>query len=344
MFGTPEPEPEPRNKKGRAVGPAEVPADVRGIVEALPPNVRLGTSSWSFPGWHGLVYDRAASEQQLARQGLAAYAHHPLLRTVGIDRTFYGPLGVDDFAAYAEAVPDDFRFLVKAWGQCTMPLLRDGTGRLAEPNPSFLDAAFAEREVIGAFCEGLGEKAGPLVFQFPPLGRSTTAEPQRFCERLAGFLAALRAGPLYAVELRDRKLFGASYLDALESAGATHCFNVHPRMPALAAQWKVAGSRPSDALVVRWMLHSGLRYKEALERYEPFDKLVDEDAETRETLARLAVEEIPATRPIVIVANNKAEGSAPRTVFKLAEAIAAQRISFREARNDTAAAEDRSPG
>src|SRR5262245_693991 len=55
--------------------------------ERLPPGVRIGTSSWSFPGWSGIVYDGHPSQARLARGGLRAYARHPLLRTVGLDRS-----------------------------------------------------------------------------------------------------------------------------------------------------------------------------------------------------------------------------------------------------------------
>jgi hypothetical protein len=32
----------------------------------------LGTSSWTLPGWKGLVYDREATPARLSREGLAA--------------------------------------------------------------------------------------------------------------------------------------------------------------------------------------------------------------------------------------------------------------------------------
>ena len=80
----------------------------------LPKHLYMGTSSWSFPGWEGIVYDRKATQRALARQGLQAYAHHPLLRCVGIDRTYYAPITAEDFAAYADVVPESFRFIVKA--------------------------------------------------------------------------------------------------------------------------------------------------------------------------------------------------------------------------------------
>ena len=317
LFGEPEP---PSNS--RTVGAAVVPEDVQAVAGALPGNIRLGTSSWSFPGWEGLVYDREASKAHLARRGLGAYAKHPLLRTVGIDRTFYAPIPASEFAAYAESVPEDFRFLVKASSECTMPLLRDGSGRLAEPNPRYLDPVWASDEVVGPFVEGLGERAGPLVFQFSPLGRRRTVDPARFAGELGEFLADLPPGPLYAVELRDRAVFGDAYLEALHATGSHHCFNVHPRMPTLDQQWRAAQKTRGGPIVVRWMLHAGLQYEQAVERFEPFSELVDEDPESRETLAELCVAEAVRVPQIVIVANNKAEGSAPLTIGKLARSIA----------------------
>ena len=80
------------------------------------------------------------------------------------------------------------------------------------------------------------------------------------------------------------------------------------------------GTTPGD-LVVRWNLHRGFLYQAAKQRYEPFDKLVDEDPETRRILARMAAKALAARRRVWITANNKAEGSAPLSLAKLAEEI-----------------------
>ena len=110
------------------VDPAPVGDDIRALGAALPARIHLGTSSWSFPGWTGLVYaprnGKPATEQVLARHGLAAYARHPLFRTVSLDRTFYAPLTVDEFAHYAAQVPDGFRFVVKAPAAVADPVVR----------------------------------------------------------------------------------------------------------------------------------------------------------------------------------------------------------------------------
>ena len=70
------------------------------------------------------------------------------------------------------------------------------------------------------------------------------------------------------------------------------------------------------------MLSPGLDYRGAMERYEPFNRLVDEDPGSRSELAELSVDRIVRRQPVIVVANNKAEGSAPWTVFRLADSIA----------------------
>jgi hypothetical protein len=77
-----------RSDSKGAVSPAPVDDETRALAARLPAGVHLGTWSWSFPGWAGVVYGDTHSEQVLARRGLPAYAAHPLFATVGLDRTF----------------------------------------------------------------------------------------------------------------------------------------------------------------------------------------------------------------------------------------------------------------
>jgi hypothetical protein len=70
------------------------------------------------------------------------------------------------------------------------------------------------------------------------------------------------------------------------------------------------------------MLHAGLRYEAARDRYAPFDRLVDEDRPSRASIAGAVAAALEAGREAFVVVNNKAEGSAPRSVARLAERIA----------------------
>jgi len=304
----------------------------------LPAAIHLGTSSWSFPGWQRIVYGGAYSEAQLARGGLAAYARHPLLRTVGIDRSYHRPLTQAQYAGYAAQVPPPFRFVVKAPAAFTDALLRGERGQPAAENAGFLDAAAAAEQFVEPALRGLGAHAGPLVFQFAPLPRGLTADGgHALIDRLGEFLARLPRAvdgrmPIYAVELRNAELLTPRLVRMLHDAGARLCVGIHAAMPAAARQ--AAALRAMDApadegddwrlkgpLVVRWNLHAGLRYDEAKNRYAPFDRLLDADLITRGTLAHLAHVAIRSDQPAFIIANNKAEGSAPLTCIELAKAI-----------------------
>lgn len=313
LFGAPPPKNE--------VKPAPVPAEIKSIAARMPAHIRLGTSSWSFPGWAGIVYDGVVPQARLARAGLAAYARHPLLRSVSIDRTFYGPIEAADFAAYAAAVPDDFRFLVKGHELCTIgrfPSHPRYGAQGGQRNALFLDAGYAADNVVAPAVEGLGEKLGPLLFQFPPQDIAAIGGADRFAIRIGEFLRGLPRGPLYAVEIRNAELLRPRYLDALAEAGAHHCVNAHPSMPDVDAQARLALQANPKALVVRWMLHRGFVYEQARERYAPFDRIVDEDAASREGIARAC---LAARVPAFVLINNKAEGSAPRSAFRLAARI-----------------------
>jgi len=326
--GTPPSPAKPRRARRDGVAAARVDAEVTTLAAQLPPGVRLGTSSWAFPGWAGLVYDGDYAEAKLAREGLAAYAAHPLLRSVGIDRTFYAPIDEAAFRRYASqvhAVAPGFRFLVKAPMRVTGPRLRSEDGRWSD-NPAFLDATLAAREFVLPALAGLGEHCGPLTFQFPPLGARLTRSPLAFADRLAEFLLALprlSGAAFYAVEVRDPELLGDDYLAALNAGGATHALAIHARMPSAQAQgryWRESGALP---LTVRWSLHSGFDYEAAKERYAPFSALVDEDPEGRAQVAALVREAVALGRDAYVIANNKAEGSAPLTLGKLAAGIVA---------------------
>ncbi|MGH7443303.1 MAG: DUF72 domain-containing protein [Longimicrobiales bacterium] len=305
------------------VQPAAADANLAALRRLVPERIRLGTSSWSFPGWAGIVYDGPYGEQALARHGLAAYGAHPLLRAVSIDRTYYAPIDETAFADYAAAVPDDFRFLVKADRVLTDPEAEAPDATTGQRDGSrFLDPEHAALAVATPAMRGLREKLGAVVFQFSPRGAGSHGGRVRFAVTLSDFLAALPRGPLYAVELRTPALMTRAYVAALEHAGAAHCYTVHSSMLPLAEQLKRMPARANQKFIVRWMLRAGLDYEGAREQYAPFDRLVEEDVATRETIAQASVECADEDRDVIVCINNKAEGSAPLSAFKLAEAIA----------------------
>ncbi len=321
FFGAPTP------VDAQAVEPAQPSEQLRGLGERLAANFHFGTSSWSFPGWEGLVYARAAGTSRLAKRGLEAYARHPLFRSVGVDRTFYAPVEAELLRRYAQQVPDDFRFLVKAFGGCTSA--RNGLDTRFGPaagkaNPHFLDPSYASDVVVAPFVEGLGHKAGVLLFQFSPQALAPMGGPRAFPDRLHDFFAALPRleHGHYAVELRNAELFTPRYLRAIGEVGVQHCINALPGMQSVAKQFAATGGARRDALIIRWMLHPKHDYQGAKLAYAPFDRIVDEDLETRGAIVD-ALREASADGPrrSFLIVNNKAEGSSPKSIERVVEAL-----------------------
>jgi uncharacterized protein YecE (DUF72 family) len=333
----------------RAMGrvpPATIPAELAALGSRLGDHRYLGTSSWAYAGWRGLVYAPRAPAASLARDGLAAYAAWPLVRTVGLDRAFYASPSSEEYRALAELVPPGFRFTVKAEQRCVRPDLRpDGTtfgstsvNRGAGiANPCFLDPAFAVDVVLGPAIEGLRDRLGPVVFQFPPLdlsARGALGGAAAFLARLEGFLSAVQsrlpsdAGVTLAVELRNRDLFAgdaiARYASCLEAGGAVHSFLAHPTVPSISAQRAALAGRTPDrgAIVVRWMLRGNFSYEGAASAFEPYDALRAPDPATRAEIVSLLAS-ASAARPAFVVCNNKAEGCAALSVRALAEEVVA---------------------
>lgn len=322
------PKPQPKKRAKAVAGPIEpatVAADVLEAAAAIPHNVRLGTSSWAFSGWESIVYATKVSDQKLSREGLGAYAAHPLLRTVGLDRTHYAPMDASQYAAHAAQVPPGFRFLVKAHEACTLfrfPSHPRYGAKKGEANDRFLEPTYAIEHCIEPMMSGLVEKAGPLLFQFAPQNLKEIGGVDSFVERLHTFLRQLPKGPRYAIEVRNPELLTPDYAAALADVGAVHCLNSLRRMPKLDEQWSRSRCGERDLLVVRWMVHKSQDYESALDRYEPFDALVDSDPQTREEIAGIALEAALAGQEVYVIVNNKAEGSAPLSIFELAKVMA----------------------
>ncbi|SDQ81522.1 Uncharacterized conserved protein YecE, DUF72 family [Paraburkholderia fungorum] len=333
----PSPADSPKKRRTREILAAPPSPELLALAAELPPQVHLGTSTWSFPGWNGIVYGDEYSNSKLSREGLTAYGAHPLLKTVSIDRSFYQALSVTEYLRYAQQVPEHFRFIVKAPMSITDATVRAERGEPVSLNPCFLNAQMAIDEFVTPCIEGLGAKAGALVFQLSPLPDQMLAQPAVFIERLGEFLMALPTLPndsRYAIEIRDASLLTPRFIRTLKAAGVRYCVGIHARMPdpqrqaaALAlldgepAAGDPAAGAPAGPLIVRWSLHGGFKYEQAKAKYEPFNQLIDQDPATRTALAELAARYALAGQPVVIAINNKAEGSAPLSCLELARAI-----------------------
>lgn len=301
---------------------------VRGaeLAAALPTALAFGTSSWAFPGWAGLVYPSGLSTAALGREGLRHYARHPLLRTVGVDRSYYAPIPLADLRAYASQLPAGFPCCVKAPASVTSRLAPAFGGTRGGPlalNPDFLSVPRLVDDLLTPLAVGFGAHCGPVVLEFPASARDQARPPAAFLEALDQFLGALPRDFAYAVEIRDRALLTAAYRAVLARHGVAHTYNYWSAMPMPLAQADVVPPEDTPFSVVRLLLKPGTWYEDQRDRFRPFDRLVEPDDTMRDQVVALTTRALARGHKVYVLVNNKAEGSAPLTVEALAERVAA---------------------
>ncbi len=112
---------------------------------------------------------------------------------------------------------------------------------------------------------------------------------------------------------------GASSSEAVAgSDGQGDLFGDVPDLPPPAPR-QIATGGP---LVIRWLLHRGFSFEAARGHYAPFDRLLDPDPVTRGAIATASADALKSGREVLIIVNNKAEGSAPQGIVALARHIA----------------------
>jgi uncharacterized protein YecE (DUF72 family) len=306
---------------------ALLPPDPRltALAERLPERVHLGSSSWSFGGWTGLVYRaRYKGKKHFVNDALYEYARWPLWRTVGIDRSFYSPLYAQELAHYASLLPPGFRCVEKVWQELSTfmcpkhPRFGERAGKL---NPFFLDVERFEAEVLAPHLQTFTQHLGAFVFEVSPLPSSP--DVRIFEERLEHFLQHAPSGYQYAFELRDHRLMTDRYFGLLREHGAVHCFNQWSHVPPIREQLKRHGAKLGPLVVSRLLLPAGGDYEELVESWQPFDRMQAPNLPMREDVRTLVEIAGAEDVPVYVIINNKAEGSSPLTAIALAEMLAA---------------------
>ncbi len=298
----------------------------RVLSAALPPGLRMGTSSWSFPGWQGIVYTRRRSAAVLSKDGLREYVQHPLLRTVGIDRSYYAPMPEADLTQYAASLPEGFVCCIKAPAAVTSPTLRDRGRHL--PNPDFLSADRFERDLLAPLARSFAAHTGPVLLQFAPTTHKRASDAEAFIDGLDALLDRLPRAFSYAVELRDRWVLTDRYRTVLARHGASHVYNYWSAMPMPGAQARIVPPEAQPSVVIRLLLRPGTWYEEQRQVFAPFDRLVEPDEAMRRDVIDLIRRSVNAGRGVFLLVNNKAEGSSPLTIEALAERLVAERPAY----------------
>ncbi|HEY1961466.1 MAG TPA: DUF72 domain-containing protein [Rhizomicrobium sp.] len=128
-------------------------------------DIRIGISGWRYKGWRGVFYP--VGLRQKDELAFAAKA----FRTIEINGTFYSLQRPEYFVAWRDQTPDEFSFAVKGPRFIT----------------HMLKLTRAETPLANFFGNGLlalGDKLGPILWQFPPNFRFNPEKLAEFFEQL----------------------------------------------------------------------------------------------------------------------------------------------------------------
>jgi len=299
-------------------------AELEALAERIPEPIRFGASSWTYPGWAGLVYHRDYPRTGAAARMLEEYVRFPLFRTLGIDSSFYAPPTPRTLASYAQRLPPGFPCVSKVWDRVTCFTFSRAREPLrgGEPNPDFLNAEVFLREVLEPYQEHFGDHIGPFVFEFQTVPRAAQMTAQQFADMLDRFFARLPAGVSYAVEIRNDEFLAPPYFAVLREHDVAHVLNSWTRMPPIGEQLDLPGVFTAPFTVARVLLRPGRTYDEAVDAFAPYDRIQDPNPELRQDIVRLIEQAVNLRLPAYVLVNNRAEGSAPRTIAAIAGLLA----------------------
>ena len=176
-------------------------------------NIYCGIGGWTYEPWRGVFYPKGlphAQELKYAGEHLTA---------IEVNGTFYRTQNAKTFRSWASQVPDGFVFSIKG--------VRYVVNRrvLAEAGDSlkrFLDSGVTE----------LGDKLGPLLWQFAPFKKFDEADFGKFLELLP---ATFDGRPLrHVVEVRNDSFKTPAFIKLLREFNVAVVFAEHETYPAIA--------------------------------------------------------------------------------------------------------------
>lgn len=175
--------------------------------------IRAGMGGWTFEPWEGTFYpDSLPKKKQLE------YASRQV-PTIEVNGTYYSTFKPAVYAGWAKETPDDFMFSVKA--------LRYVTNRkvLAEAGESM------ERFLSSGPTE-LGDKLGPIIWQFAPFKKFDAGDFEAFLKLLP---AKQDGRPLrHVLEVRHASFAVPEFVAMARKYGAAICYAHHHDYPEFA--------------------------------------------------------------------------------------------------------------
>jgi uncharacterized protein YecE (DUF72 family) len=195
--------------------------------------IRLGTSSFTADGWNGAFYPKGMKSAEY----LGYYSSR--FDTVEVDSTFYRRPTIEAVRNWALKTPPGFIFSLKIPQTIT--------------HQKILVDCDKEFEEFVSTAQVLGEKLGPMVFQFPYFNKDVFNSPVQFLDRLKAFFKKLprRSGYRFAVEIRNKWWLTKRFVDLLKENLVALVLQDHSLMPSAERVFSMIDPITADFVYIR---------------------------------------------------------------------------------------------
>ncbi len=273
-----------------------------------PKQIKIGTCSWKYDSWKGLVYS-----DNVGKDFLAEYAQRYGL--VEVDQWFWSLFGdkvvmpkPETVKEYVAAVPKDFRFSIKVPNAITLTH-QYGNGPL-EINPFFL-----LNELMDDFLELLrpmSKQINSLIFQFEYLNKQKMTDQTAFLEQLQQFCEKLPPKFHYCIEIRKQNYLNKPYFKFLQDMKLSHVFLQGYWMPPIFEVYGHFKEYIKRHTVIR--LHGPDRKGIEKQTKNQWNAIIDPKDGELHKLKNMVKSLINNEVKVTLNENNHYEGSAPETI------------------------------
>jgi len=276
-------------------------------------SVKLGTCSWNYESWVGLVYSKPS---KTAAGYLPEYSQH--FRTAEVDSWFYRLPERKDVLEYLGRVDEDFSFTVKVTEDVSLTHKRNRESKELIPNPSFLSP-----EVFSEYIqriEPMLPQVDAVMLEFEYLNKDKMKSVDDFMKAIDAFVANVPQTIPLAIETRNKNYLVDDYFRFLKEKHLIHVFSEKLFMPHVYEVYEKYGQYVEGTSVIR--LLGGDRAVIEKATGEQWNKLVDEKPD-KMRIADMSRDIKYKGGRVIININNHYEGSAPITAKFFEEALRA---------------------
>ena len=253
-------------------------------------HIRVGTSAFTALGWEHSFYPEGMKRADF----LSFYATK--FDTVEVDSTFYRTPALSTVKGWYAKTPPGFLFAAK------VPQVITHDKMLVD-----CDAEF--RQFVEVM-DSLGEKLGPLLFQFGYFNKAAFRSVNDFLVRLRPFLGKLPKDHKFAIEIRNKNWLVPQFIELLRERGVALALIDQSWMPAPAQWFQRFDPITADFTHVRWL---GDR-KGIEERTKVWDKIIVDRERDLTVWAGILETVYKRNVQIYVYANNHYAGYSPATV------------------------------